>query len=94
MPVAAHETTRTAKTAIHGAPAGGFYEFAVACDQIALMDNGSCLVSPVEVSRLTVPPRATGVQNRIFTRLNASGPDGALRRFGTGRKGDFDFERV
>jgi benzoyl-CoA-dihydrodiol lyase len=30
----------------------------------------------------------------IFTRPSASGPDGALRRFGTGRKGDFDFERV
>ncbi len=30
----------------------------------------------------------------IFTWPNASGPDGALRRFGTGRKGDFDFERV
>jgi hypothetical protein len=38
--------------------------------------------------------RLAAWQNWIFTRPNASGPDGALRRFGTGRKGDFNFERV
>ncbi|MFD0474129.1 hypothetical protein ACFQ0B_42210 [Nonomuraea thailandensis] len=38
--------------------------------------------------------RLTAWQNWIFIRPNASGPDGALRRYGTGRKGDFDLGRV
>ncbi|TYB71102.1 benzoyl-CoA-dihydrodiol lyase [Nonomuraea sp. PA05] len=38
--------------------------------------------------------RLTAWQNWIFNRPNASGPDGALRRYGTGRKGDYDLERV
>jgi benzoyl-CoA-dihydrodiol lyase len=38
--------------------------------------------------------RLTAWQNWIFTRPNASGPDGALRRFGTGRRADFDRKRV
>lgn len=38
--------------------------------------------------------RLTAWQNWIFTRPNASGPDGALRRYGTGRRADFDRERV
>jgi benzoyl-CoA-dihydrodiol lyase len=38
--------------------------------------------------------RLTAWQNWIFTRPNASGPDGALRRYGTGRRGDFDRKRV
>ena len=38
--------------------------------------------------------RLTAWQNWIFIRPNASGPDGALRRFGTGRKGDYDLRRV
>jgi benzoyl-CoA-dihydrodiol lyase len=33
-------------------------------------------------------------QNWIFNRPNASGPDGALRRFGTGQRATFDRERV
>ena len=33
-------------------------------------------------------------QNWIFHRSNASGPDGALRRFGTGQRATFDRERV
>jgi benzoyl-CoA-dihydrodiol lyase len=33
-------------------------------------------------------------QNWIFHRPNASGPDGALRRFGTGQRAAFDRERV
>jgi hypothetical protein len=129
MPVAARETKIPVTTALAGTPAGGVYEFAGACDQIALIDEGSCVVSPAEVSRLKLLRGAPGVrarvvdqppvrgdrahrfvgpetletkvfgrlaawQNWIFTRPNASGPDGALRRFGTGRKGDFDFERV
>jgi benzoyl-CoA-dihydrodiol lyase len=38
--------------------------------------------------------RLTAWQNWIFTRPNASGPDGALRRFGTGQRADFDRKRV
>jgi len=38
--------------------------------------------------------RLTAWQNWIFNRPNASGPDGALRRFGTGRRADFDRKRA
>jgi benzoyl-CoA-dihydrodiol lyase len=38
--------------------------------------------------------RLTAWQNWIFTRPNASGPDGALRRFGTGQRAEFDRRRV
>ncbi len=38
--------------------------------------------------------RLTAWQNWIFYRPNASGPDGALRKFGTGQRADFDRKRV
>jgi benzoyl-CoA-dihydrodiol lyase len=38
--------------------------------------------------------RLTAWQNWIFTRPNAAGPDGALRRFGTGQRAAFDRKRV
>jgi benzoyl-CoA-dihydrodiol lyase len=38
--------------------------------------------------------RLTAWQNWIFYRPNASGPDGALRRYGTGRRAEFDRKRV
>jgi benzoyl-CoA-dihydrodiol lyase len=38
--------------------------------------------------------RLTAWQNWIFQRPNAVGANGALRRYGTGEKPDFDFERV
>jgi len=38
--------------------------------------------------------RLSAWQNWIFNRPNASGPDGALRRFGTGQRADFDRKRV
>jgi benzoyl-CoA-dihydrodiol lyase len=38
--------------------------------------------------------RLSAWQNWIFTRPNASGPDGALRRFGTGQRAVFDKKRV
>ncbi|MEV5750540.1 2,3-epoxybenzoyl-CoA dihydrolase [Actinoallomurus sp. NPDC052308] len=38
--------------------------------------------------------RLSAWQNWIFCRPNASGPDGALRRFGTGRRAHFDQKRV
>ena len=38
--------------------------------------------------------RLTAWQNWIFNRPNASGPDGALRKFGTGQRAHFDRKRV
>jgi benzoyl-CoA-dihydrodiol lyase len=38
--------------------------------------------------------RLTAWQNWIFNRPNASGPDGALRRYGTGQRAEFDRKRV
>jgi benzoyl-CoA-dihydrodiol lyase len=38
--------------------------------------------------------RLSAWQNWIFYRPNASGPDGALRRFGTGQRAHFDQKRV
>lgn len=38
--------------------------------------------------------RLTAWQNWIFQRPNAVGPEGALKRYGSGVKGDFDPERV
>jgi benzoyl-CoA-dihydrodiol lyase len=38
--------------------------------------------------------RLSAWQNWIFNRPNASGPDGALRRFGTGQRAEFDRKRV
>jgi benzoyl-CoA-dihydrodiol lyase len=38
--------------------------------------------------------RLSAWQNWIFYRPNASGPDGALRKYGTGQRADFDRKRV
>ena len=38
--------------------------------------------------------RLSAWQNWIFLRPNASGPAGALRRYGTGQRADFDRKRV
>jgi len=38
--------------------------------------------------------RLSAWQNWIFYRPNASGPDGALRKFGTGQRAEFDRKRV
>ena len=38
--------------------------------------------------------RLSAWQNWIFNRPNASGPEGALRRFGTGQRAAFDRKRV
>lgn len=38
--------------------------------------------------------RLTAWQNWIFNRPNAVGPDGALQRYGSGVRGDFNMERV
>jgi benzoyl-CoA-dihydrodiol lyase len=38
--------------------------------------------------------RLTAWQNWIFNRPNASGPEGALRRYGSGQRGSYDPNRV
>jgi benzoyl-CoA-dihydrodiol lyase len=38
--------------------------------------------------------RLTAWQNWIFNRPNAVGPEGALQRYGTGQRGEYDMERV
>ena len=38
--------------------------------------------------------RLTAWQNWIFQRPNAAGPEGALRRYGTGQRADYDRKRV
>lgn len=38
--------------------------------------------------------RLTAWQNWIFNRPNAVGPDGALQRYGTGQRGQYDMQRV
>ena len=38
--------------------------------------------------------RLTAWQNWIFIRPNASGPEGALRRYGSGQRGSYSYQRV
>jgi benzoyl-CoA-dihydrodiol lyase len=47
-----------------------------------------------ETTETKIFGRLTAWQNWIFYRPNASGPDGALRRFGTGRRPEYDRRRV
>jgi benzoyl-CoA-dihydrodiol lyase len=77
-------------------------------DEIRLVVEGRRALSPdactgMEANHRFVGPetmetkifgRLTAWQNWVFTRPNASGPDGALRRYGTGRKPVFDRKRV
>jgi benzoyl-CoA-dihydrodiol lyase len=47
-----------------------------------------------ETTETKIFGRLTAWQNWIFTRPNASGPEGALRRYGTGQRAAFDRKRV
>ncbi|SDK35565.1 benzoyl-CoA-dihydrodiol lyase [Nonomuraea maritima] len=62
-------------------------------DALTGMEANHRFVGP-ETLETKIFGRLTAWQNWIFIRPNASGPDGALRRYGTGRKGDYDLERV
>jgi benzoyl-CoA-dihydrodiol lyase len=62
-------------------------------DALTGMEANHRFVGP-ESLETKVFGRLTAWQNWIFVRPNASGPDGALRRYGTGRKGDYDLKRV
>ena len=62
-------------------------------DALTGMEANHRFVGP-ETMETKIFGRLTAWQNWIFVRPNASGPDGALRRFGTGRRGDYDYKRV
>ena len=58
-------------------------------DALTGMEANHRFVGP-ETIETKIFGRLTAWQNWIFNRPNASGPDGALRRFGTGQRGDYD----
>ncbi|MEI2765165.1 MAG: 2,3-epoxybenzoyl-CoA dihydrolase [Dermatophilaceae bacterium] len=62
-------------------------------DALTGMEANHRFVGP-ETMETKVFGRLTAWQNWIFNRPNASGPDGALRRYGSGQKGSYNLERV
>ena len=62
-------------------------------DALTGMEANHRFVGP-ETMETKIFGRLTAWQNWIFIRPNASGPGGALRRFGTGQRGDYDYRRV
>ncbi len=62
-------------------------------DALTGMEANHRFVGP-ETLETKIFGRLTAWQNWIFIRPNASGPEGALRRFGTGERADFDVNRV
>ena len=66
---------------------------ALSPDALTGMEANHRFVGP-ETVETKVFGRLTAWQNWIFIRPNASGPDGALRRFGSGTRADFDTSRV
>jgi len=66
---------------------------AMSPDALTGMEANHRFVGP-ETMESKIFARLTAWQNWIFIRPNAVGPDGALRRFGTGQKAIFDRRRV
>ena len=62
-------------------------------DALTGMEANYRFVGP-ETMETKIFSRLTAWQNWIFQRPNAVGPDGALQRFGTGSRPDFDKRRV
>ncbi|HEY0357042.1 MAG TPA: 2,3-epoxybenzoyl-CoA dihydrolase [Mycobacteriales bacterium] len=62
-------------------------------DALTGMEASNRFVGP-ETIETKVFGRLTAWQNWIFLRPNASGPAGALRRYGSGQRADFDTRRV
>jgi benzoyl-CoA-dihydrodiol lyase len=62
-------------------------------DALTGMEANHRFVGP-ETIESKIFARLTAWQNWIFNRPNAVGPEGALRRFGTGQKAVFDRKRV
>ncbi len=66
---------------------------ALSPDALTGMEANHRFVGP-ETMETRIFGRLAAWQNWIFVRPNAAGPAGALRRYGTGRKADFDRKRV
>ncbi|GAB2825296.1 2,3-epoxybenzoyl-CoA dihydrolase [Streptomyces daliensis] len=66
---------------------------ALSPDALTGMEANHRFVGP-ETIETKIFGRLSAWQNWIFDRPNASGPEGALRRYGTGRKAAFDRKRV
>ncbi len=62
-------------------------------DALTGMEANHRFVGP-ETLETKVFGRLTAWQNWIFNRPNASGPEGALRRYGSGQRGSYDYKRV
>ena len=62
-------------------------------DALSGMEANHRFVGP-ETLETKIFGRLTAWQNWIFLRPNASGPDGALRRYGSGTRADYDTARV
>ena len=62
-------------------------------DALTAMEANYRFVGP-ETMETKIFARLTAWQNWIFQRPNAVGPEGALRRFGTGTRASFDHRRV
>jgi benzoyl-CoA-dihydrodiol lyase len=62
-------------------------------DALTGMEANHRFVGP-ETIETKIFARLTAWQNWVFTRPNASGPEGALRRYGTGQRPVFDRKRV
>ena len=62
-------------------------------DSLTGMEANHRFVGP-ETMETKIFGRLTAWQNWIFYRPNASGPDGALRRYGSGQRGHYDMTRV
>ncbi len=61
-------------------------------DALTAMEANHRFVGP-ETMATKIFARLSAWQNWIFIRPNATGPDGALRRYGSGIKAEFDFRR-
>ncbi|MGN6332972.1 MAG: 2,3-epoxybenzoyl-CoA dihydrolase [Motilibacteraceae bacterium] len=66
---------------------------ALSPDALTGLEANLRFVGP-ETVETKVFARLSAWQNWVFNRPNASGPEGALRRFGTGQRADFDTTRV
>ncbi len=62
-------------------------------DALTGMEANHRFVGP-ETLETKIFGRLTAWQNWIFIRPNASGPEGALRRYGSGQRGSYDYDRV
>jgi benzoyl-CoA-dihydrodiol lyase len=62
-------------------------------DALTGMEANHRFVGP-ETVETKIFGRLTAWQNWIFIRPNASGPEGALRRYGSGQRGSYSYQRV